>query len=295
MYASVCAVALGGVPSQAATLYWDADGSPVGNNVEGTNLGGTGNWSGVNWWDTTNLVSWPNTNIDHAIFSGPYPTSGIPVSRTVTLDTGTIANRLSFYRSGYTLSGGTLTLAGTTPTIFTALGETATIDSQLLGTDGLTIAGGGTLRLGNATNAFSGPITVNYGILSIKNAAALGADTSTIVVNGTATRGFGGGAMLLAGGYSSGVNLTRTLSLQGQGPIVLVCRIAERRKQQRGVADQRARHGEHDRQLGRRHVDDRRPCAGRHRRNYVYDVRQHKLFGTWQLRDHRRNQRHRKH
>jgi len=210
-----------GQPLQAATFYWDTDSSTTGNNTDGTGLGGTGNWntSTSNWWDSTNLVVWPNTNADIALFSGLF--SILPTLNTVTLSSGITANQLSFQRSGHTLTGGDLTLAGTTPTLHANLGATATIDSLIQGAEGLTKTGGGAIRLGNAANSYTGVTTINNGILVIGNAGALGSDTSAIVVNGSVTRGFGGGALLLQGGYASGVDLTRTLSLQGQGPIVL--------------------------------------------------------------------------
>jgi autotransporter-associated beta strand protein len=222
VYASICAIVVGGVPVNAATLYWDTDASVSGNNlVNGDGLGGSGNWnlSNTNWWDTTNLVAWPNTNVDRAVFSGPSAVGGISVPRTVTLDSGITANRLDFLRGGYSLTGGDLTLAGATPTLFTAFGETATIDSLLQGTDGFVKIGGGTIRLTNPNNTYTGTTTISGGILSINSNGALGQDSSPIIVTGSATRGFEGGALMLAGGYSSGVTLTRSVSLQGLGPV----------------------------------------------------------------------------
>ena len=71
-----------GQPLIGATLYWDADASSAGNLIDGTNLGGTGNWdtSTANWWDTSGMVAWPNAGADMAIFSGPV-TAGVPTSR----------------------------------------------------------------------------------------------------------------------------------------------------------------------------------------------------------------------
>src|SRR5437867_1255363 len=45
-----------------ATLYWDADGSPAGNNTStGAGLGGTGSWDAAGkWFDGVSAdVSWP--------------------------------------------------------------------------------------------------------------------------------------------------------------------------------------------------------------------------------------------
>ncbi len=206
-----------GQPLQAATFYWNTDGSDTGNLIDGTNLGGIGAWDTAtsNWWPVPAgaLTTWGNTSSDIAIFSGP--SVSIPTLNTVTLSSGITANQLRFNRSGYALTGGDLTLAGTAPTLQVNFAETATINSQLLGTAGLTMAGGGTVRLTNASNSYTGTTTINSGILSISNAAALGTDASAIVLNGSATRGFGGGALMLEGD----VTLSRGVTMQGVGPV----------------------------------------------------------------------------
>jgi len=214
-------------PLRGATFYWDTDTSTAGNNIDGTGLGGTGTWDALttsNWWNLANLVPWPNTNADHAIFTGPAPT-GLPTLNTVTLTSGITANRLSFSRSGYTLTGGDLTLAGTTPTLHANLGESAAINSQILGTAGLTKTGGGSIRLTNNTNGYTGETTISNGSLIISNQAQLGADTSAISIltsNNTPQNltlyGFGGGSLVLDG-TSSGFTLSRNINLEGRGPI----------------------------------------------------------------------------
>lgn len=129
--------------AQAATLYWDSDSSIAGDNADGTGLGGAGAWdlSTANWWNGASLGLWPNTSADTAIFSAPLTL--LPTLSTVTLSSGITAGQLSFLRSGFTLTGGDLTLAGTTPTLSAALGESVTINSQILGSAGLTMLGGG--------------------------------------------------------------------------------------------------------------------------------------------------------
>lgn len=220
-----------GQPLQAATFYWDTDTSTAGNNTDGTGLGGSGNWdtSTSNWWDLANLVVWPNTNVDQAIFTGPAPT-GVPTLSTVTLSSGIVANKLSFVRSGYTLTGGTLTLAGATPTLHANLGESATIGSQILGSAGLTKTGGGSIRLSNNANAYMGITTISNGSLIITGQGALGADSSPIVVTAfnpyvsagslgvNNLRGFGGGSLVLDG-TGTNITISRDLSLQGRGPV----------------------------------------------------------------------------
>ena len=220
-YACTAGLILSGLPLNAATFYWDTDGSTAGDNIDGTGLGGSGTWdtSTSNWWNQTSLVPWPNLNTDLAVFSGPFPTLGIPTTNTVTLNSGIIANGLSFARSGYTLTGGDLTLAGISPTLNIAFAESATIASLIQGSDGLTLTGGGAIRLSNALNSYTGTTTISRGSLIVASSGALGTDTSEIIVGGSQSRGFGGGNLVLEGGYSSGVTISRNISLQGLGVI----------------------------------------------------------------------------
>src|SRR5439155_17530529 len=58
---------------QAGTLFWDTDGSIVGNNASsGANLGGSGTWNNTdtNWWDSSfgMLQGW--TDGSDAVFWG---------------------------------------------------------------------------------------------------------------------------------------------------------------------------------------------------------------------------------
>ena len=212
--------------AHAASYYWDSDGSAVLNNIDGTDLGGNGAWdtSTNNWWNLTSLVAWPNINLnDEAIFTAP----ATPLTaRTVTLSSGITANRLSFLRSGYTLTGGDLTLVGTTPTLRANYGESVTINSQILGSDGLTMTGGGYIRLGNTGNSYTGTTTISNGTLVITGQGALGSDTSAIEVrafnpNPTSSpanlNGVSSGSLMLDG-TGGNITLTRNLSLQGRGP-----------------------------------------------------------------------------
>ncbi|MFK5282954.1 hypothetical protein ACI3PL_25640, partial [Lacticaseibacillus paracasei] len=58
------------------------------------------------------------------------------------------------------------------------------MNSQVLGTSGLALTGGGSLRLGNATNNYTGVTTLSNGSLIISSNTALGSDPSTVVVTG---------------------------------------------------------------------------------------------------------------
>ena len=76
---------------------------------------------------------------------------------------GTLANGLTFDNTA-TVSGGTISLGGTTPTI--TANYAGTIGSVLAGSSGLATAGLATLTLnGTAVNTFTGGLDVNAGTL----------------------------------------------------------------------------------------------------------------------------------
>jgi autotransporter-associated beta strand protein len=222
--AAIFGVGVASAPkAQAANLYWDADGTSTDNSIAGAgaNIGGTGTWdaSATRWFNETTNIAWANSSDDTAYFIGPAPALGS--SYAVDLASPITVGGLNFGTTGYVLSSSTnqaLILGGTTPSIRVGLGLTATINSKVSGSNGLTMTGNGTLRLGNSANDYTGTTTISRGALVISNSAALGSDSSVIVVNGSAARGAGGGALVLDG-TSAPVTLTRSLSLQGYGPI----------------------------------------------------------------------------
>lgn len=141
---------------------------------------------------------------------------------TITLAAGELANSLTFL-SSYNFLGGSLTL--TSGAIEITLGDSVVMGTKLSGSAGLTLTGGGTLRLANTANDYTGTTTINDGTIIITGASALGTDSSAIVVNGynpvltsTNLRGFGGGSLFLDG-RAGGFTISRDLLLQGQGPV----------------------------------------------------------------------------
>ena len=172
--ASLSALALFAMPSavhaQERDLYWDANGTATGS-------GGNGNWNttGQLWSESNSDVlgpyrTWDNAALDNAIFgitaAGTTTTVG-----TVTLIEPIRVHNMTFQAvGGWVVSGNTLTLGGTTPTINTAVGTT--INSDIAGTNGLTKIGAGQLFLTGA-NTFSGGITLSGGgNLRVANDAA---------------------------------------------------------------------------------------------------------------------------
>lgn len=150
--------------SAALALDFTWDGSdPVTAGAQG----GTGTWDSANatWWNGSANVAWPVSGTDHDAIFGE-------ASGAVTLDSVT-ANDLLFSANGYVLSGAaTLTLNGTTPTITTGTGISASIgnltDTVLAGSAGLVKAGLGTLTLnGSAVNPLTGGVTIKGGTLAL--------------------------------------------------------------------------------------------------------------------------------
>ena len=171
------ALATGLVASSAtaADRYWDPNGTSA-------NRGGTGNWDLTSpfWSPSGDGVSgpystWNNSAVDNAFFGG--------AGSTVTLTSPITVDSLTFDGPGYTLTGGTLNLAGATPTI-TTIGGTigASIESIITGTSGLTKGGAGTLGLYGA-NSFTGDVFLNAGTLILNGDAALGAASNRIVTS----------------------------------------------------------------------------------------------------------------
>ena len=202
--AAICAALFAGASSgNAATLYWDTDGSTTGNSSStGLGLGGTGTWdtSTSNWWSGSALGAWNNSNNDTAVFWG---TAG-----TVTLGSGITVGGLQFNTSGYTVTGNatnTLTLAGTTPGVTLGSGVSlASVNAVLAGSAGMAFNGGsdaGTLFLNGANaNTYTGSTTIDSGTLRIGSLTALGASgagNTTTVNSGGALRVSVGGTVAL--------------------------------------------------------------------------------------------------
>ncbi len=126
----------------AADLYFDIDANTA--DIDG----GVGNWTDANWKTTpggTSPTTW-STN-DSAFFN---PIQGSPETTTVTLDGTQTATAVTFNGAGYTLTGGTLALAGTGASNWINMNANGTIGSALghlrfRGTGEATISGGGTI------------------------------------------------------------------------------------------------------------------------------------------------------
>jgi autotransporter-associated beta strand protein len=139
-------------------LYWDPDGSAVGNVVAtGAGLGGSGAWtagSGNDWYNPATGQDGAWINGAQAVFEG--------AAGTVSISGQVSASTITFASNAYTLTSGTLlvpTYAGTTVDV---TGGMATIGSTIAGPGQLTTTDAGTLVLSGA-NTYSGGTTVVSG------------------------------------------------------------------------------------------------------------------------------------
>ena len=199
----------------AATLTWDASGTNPTAAVDGA---GTWDTASAKWSNAAADILWPNTSADIAVFGKANGAAGSVTVGTVT------ANGITFNAPGsgaYTLSGGSITLAGTTPTL-TFSATTSTISSAITGSAGLKAAGTSTLKtlILSGTNTYSGGTTLTGGSLKINTTASAlqGATTlsgGTLVLNaGNATyaNAFSGSAPITVFTGNAGVSFTGDMS-----------------------------------------------------------------------------------
>ena len=130
----------------------------------------TWNTTDTNWDVSTAL--WTNDN--DAIFAG--------TGEAVTV-TAVNAHNIAINSTGYSFTGGTLTLTGTTPTI--TAGADTSIASTIAGSAGLAKAGTGVLTLSGTANTYTGTTAITGGVLA----------TATLAANGT-NSGIGAGTDL---------------------------------------------------------------------------------------------------
>jgi autotransporter-associated beta strand protein len=162
--------------------YWDGNGAGAGG-------GGPGNWTSDSQTfatDASGTGGGASQGSGTIVFAG----TTTPAAVTVGSPSPSANAGLQFSTTGYTLSGGTLTLGSANAgakTITTDTDVTAEISAKLstTGNAGMIKKGQGTLVLSNAGNDY-GPTTVSEGTLLLKNANAMLAGSDlTIEAGGT--------------------------------------------------------------------------------------------------------------
>ncbi|WP_158628907.1 beta strand repeat-containing protein [Dyella choica] len=194
-----------------ALNYWNANGQ-----ASATQMGGdSGTWSTASSTNGASTSNW--TNATASVPNGVWVQDGFAVfggtAGTVTASGTVNATGLQFAVDGYTVTGGTLVLDATTsggtttaPIIrvgdgsSASAGMTATISSQLSGSDGFTKTDAGTLVLASS-NSIQGGVTVQGGTLQLGSAShgavlrntpiSMSAGTNLVIDNGYVTSSAG--------------------------------------------------------------------------------------------------------
>ena len=158
---------------EAATVYWDLNGTTAGASSTGS---ANGTWDGVSLIFNTDptglaggaLAAWASG--DTLVFSAGTNATNLS---TVTVSGTQGIGGLTFEEGLVTLTGGTLQMTVNSD-FNVATGLTATVNSTVDGAFNLTKTGNGILVLGGA-NTFSGRTLINAGTLSISSDGNLGA------------------------------------------------------------------------------------------------------------------------
>ncbi len=147
------------------TLYWDTNGITAGAGSSPSATWSTSssdkNWS-TNSGGTVTTAAWTAGVI--ADFSAGSDATG---TYTVTVSGSPSTAGIIVEEGTPTFTGGTLTFSGAGPGVQVASGSTATINSQIAGSNGLTKTGTGTLIVGNTANAYTGATVVSAGTLQL--------------------------------------------------------------------------------------------------------------------------------
>lgn len=194
----------------------------IGTPINGQTIWTAGSGTDFNWSTTGNWSTGVPSLTDDVVFGSPVPNPGPLLNPTlINLISGSQAASL-WMRDNHELVGGSLELAS--GGIRVDFGHLVTIDSVLEGTSGLTVSGGGSVRLGNTANTYTGVTSIANGSLIISGAGALGASTDAVIISdvnpvigSNSVVGFSGGSLVLDGS-AGGFTLARDIHLQGSGP-----------------------------------------------------------------------------
>ena len=185
--------------------YWDGGDLAANGSVAGGN--GTWNLGNTNW-----TTSDGNTNGAWGGGTGIFQTVGGTVSVAGTQ----LFENLTFSVDGYVLNGGNLQSNGSTIAV-ASIGNTATINSAIVGTNGLTKTGSGTLVIGGAAT-YTGDTNLNAGTLALTQNGFYSVGTGSInAANGTTLRADNGGQARV----SNAVAIAGTLTVAGAGDLEL--------------------------------------------------------------------------
>ncbi len=184
-----CVLGLALSAPASAQLTWDAETGTSGAQD------GSGTWStaNANWWNGSTDVVWPNLSTNNAIIGANSGAAG-----TITASGSLTLNAITFNAPGsgvYTVTGGTLGFAGSSPAI--TANTAATIGSDITSGSGLTKNGTGTLTLSGTVSNTASTMSFSRGEVVLTGTLTNTAG-STLAVGST-----NGGTLTIAGGSLS--------------------------------------------------------------------------------------------
>lgn len=166
MAAAWVACVLAGAAS-AQTLYWDTNSTTAGAGATpsatwSTTGGANKKWS-TSSAGTLATANW--TSGADAVFSAGTDATG---AYTVTVSGTQNVSSITVEEGHPTFSGGTaINFSDATPDFTVASGSTATVSTDLTGTNGLTKLGAGTVIFGTNDKAYTGTTTISAGTLQL--------------------------------------------------------------------------------------------------------------------------------
>lgn len=172
-----------GISAGAQTmLYWDANSSTAGAGSSPSATWSTSSWH--KYWNdnsggTTSPERW--TNGRYAVFSAGSDATG---SFTVTVS-GTVRTAgITIEEGTPTFTGGTINFSDASPDFVVNSGLTATVNSVISGSNGLTKSGTGTLIFGGSAKTYTGNTTVDTGTLQLNSSNLINNASDLAVASG---------------------------------------------------------------------------------------------------------------
>jgi fibronectin-binding autotransporter adhesin len=170
---------------------------------------------GDNLWSTA--ANWQNDTAPQANDDLEFPTNGVRYS-PVNDFANTTFGSITLDDSGYSITGNALSLTGNIVTTYAASNSTYSIDTNLVGSEGVNVAGGGSLVLSGVLSGSGSLIKDGAGTLTLSGANTY--DGGTTVHTGklilASRQGLGSGSATVGDGTSSA---SLTLNIAGTGTI----------------------------------------------------------------------------
>jgi autotransporter-associated beta strand protein len=169
-----------GIGGSTSVQYFDGNGNSAGVGING----GSATWDST----STNFTTAADGTGEPAVFDASKVAVFGGNAGSVTVDAVAPASGIRFESDGYVLDGSTITMTSVPTINVLNAGETATINSQISGSAGLSKTGPGTLVLTNSSNNFSGNVAISGGILQISSDGNLGSSSNPLAVSGGTLR-----------------------------------------------------------------------------------------------------------